>query len=96
MCIIHDQKMACGCWRKATAEITYCGTARRSADVTTMLITPCSLEQCKPAIRPSIWYCIHHAPCKRFTGRNSDGNYEALKKNMSKKAVAHVIGTGRK
>lgn len=96
MCIIHDQKMACGCWRKPDAEVTICSTALRNVEPTTDKPISCPREECNAAILPSFWYCINHTPCKQFAGRGSEGNYEALKKNLSGEAVAHVLRTGGK
>src|SRR5689334_22663634 len=89
MCIIHDQKFACGCWRKSEAELTHCIIAMQNFDPVTHDPTPCSRQTCKSAIRPSIWYCIEHALCKQF-----NGNYEDLRKNMSERAVEHVLSSG--
>jgi hypothetical protein len=91
MCIVHDQKFACGCWRKTEAELTHCIMARRNANPITNAPTPCPRELCKPAVRPTIWYCGDHAPCKVFSG-----NYEELKKNMSADALAHILKDGGK
>lgn len=91
MCIIHDQKFACGCWRKPSgqSELTFCSIAHRNIGPGTNKPVQCHIDDCQAAIRPSIWYCLEHAPCKKFSG-----NYEALKANLSKEALAHVLDHG--